>query len=372
VVLPAIVGDIASINLFGAIVDPSGGGKSASHGAAKRILAHERKDVVDPILPSSGEGLIEAFFDWVEEEGDDGKKRKVKRQVKTAGFAWVDEGQSLLAQADRSGTTIMETIRSGWLGGDLGQHNAAEDRKRWLAAHKYRLCMVVGFQLQYAANLIADGEGGTPQRFTFALATDPSLVDGVEWPGPLRFDPPPMLSATQEVVFAPEIVAGIRQRRVARQQGSLIVNPLDTHADVRKMKLATALALIDGSRLEVTVDDWELAEMMDATSCAVRQRAIDYSMAAFKVAQRAANERMAERERVVEAAAIARTIERVARLVAKKVWRDGPMSPASAFRVTHSRDRVKVDVDDAIELAVARGWLSRSGADEVARGGVEP
>ena len=187
VVLPATVGGRASLNLFVSIVDPSGGGKTAAVQVSRELVPLNRDDIADPILPSSGEGLIEAFFGYVPEEQPDGKTRKVKRQIKQAGFAMVDEGQSLLAQSDRTGSTIMETIRSAWIGGDLGQHNAAEDRKRWLKAHGYRLCMVIGFQMAYAAHLIGDGEGGTPQRFTFALATDPNINPYADWPGPVSY-----------------------------------------------------------------------------------------------------------------------------------------------------------------------------------------
>jgi len=369
ITLPAIVGGRVSLNLFCAIVDPSGGGKSAAVSVARQLLPTKREDIIDPILPSSGEGLIEAFFEFVMEEQSDGKKRKVKRQTKLAGFAFVDEGQSLLSQADRSGSTIMETIRSAWMGGDLGQHNAAEERKRWLKPHTYRLSMLVGFQLHFAAGLIADGEGGTPQRFTFALATDPTLDGDAQWPGEIHLDPIP-LGGEIDIGFPSEVVAAIRTRRAMRSQGTLIVDPLDTHADLRRMKLAAALALLD-NRMDANVEDWELAGIIDATSCAVRTRAIEHAAITQRHARNAATSIAVERDAIVESAAIQRTLNRVARNMARAVWRGGAMTPASAYRVVSSRDRGVATMVDIVAVCVDQSWLI-DGGEMLSRGSVAP
>lgn len=371
IVLPAIVGSPNSLNLFAAILDPSGGGKSAAVNVARELVQHSRKDIVDPIVPSSGEGLIEAFFENVEEpHPDTGQKRKVKKQTKTAGFAWIDEGQTLLQQADRSGATIMPTIRSAWNGGDLGQHNATEERKRILPAHRYRLPIVIGLQLSYAADLIADAEGGTPQRFTFTLATDPHIDRSCKWPGPLELVPHVGSPLARDIVFDETVAQGIADRRYARSIGALQVDPLDTHQDLRKMKLAAALALLDGS-LEVTPEDWHLAEMIDETSCAVRSVALAYSASLRRRAQQAAVAISIEREAAIETAAMTRAINRVSRTVARKVWRDGPLTHRSAWHAVASRDRAKVTKDDVLAAAVDAGWVVWDG-DNLARGGVQP
>ena len=367
VTLPAIVGSRVSLNLFTSIVDSSGGGKSAAIAVARELLPHQRKDIADPILPSSGEGLIEAFMGTVDE--GDGKKGK-RAQVMTAGLAWVDEGQGLLAQGERSGSTIMETIRSAWMGGDLGQHNATEERKRWLKAHKYRLCLIIGFQMSYAASLIADGEGGTPQRFTFASANDPAIESDVEWPGDLDWRPPPTMPMVTDIGFDGLLASEIRHRRLLRSRGEMVVDPLDTHADLRKMKLAAALAILD-ERLDVEPCDWHLAELIDRTSCAVRSSAIEYDQAARSIARRAATSIAVEREEAIESASLSRALSRITRNVARKVWRDGPMTAAQAYRVVPSRDRPKADVDDIVALAIERNWLVEVDG-ELSRGAAQP
>src|SRR5690606_22591602 len=102
----------------------------------------------------SGEGLIEQYLELTTEEID-GKKRQVKKRTKTAAFVTLDEGQALKEMGDRSGATLLETLRSMWSGGDVGQANATQERYRHLPAHSYRLALLAGFQPQHAHSLIA-------------------------------------------------------------------------------------------------------------------------------------------------------------------------------------------------------------------------
>ena len=370
ITLPALIGGSgASLNIFGAVIDPSGGGKSAAVSTARYLVPIVRKDIVDPILPSSGEGLIEAFMGWVEEEGPDGKKTKERRQTKTAGFAWVDEGQGLLAQSDRSGSTIMETIRSGWTGGDLGQHNASEDRKRWLKEHKYRLSLMVGFQLAYAAHLIGDGEGGTPQRFTFALATDPTLDPDRPDHGPLNLVHHPNVGE-RDIEVEASIIRGVKERRTGRSRGTVVVGPLDTHIDLRKLKLAAALGILDG-RLSITTEDWELAGVIDTTSCAVRSLAIEQDRGRLAAERSTALRLAVEREEAVDMAKVRRCTEAGSRSIARRVWREGPQTLSAAWRMVKSGHRKNADPEDALALAVDRGWLTVDG-EKMARGAADP
>jgi hypothetical protein len=352
IALPAIVGSRVSLNLFVSIIDASGGGKSAAVAVARELVPHRRDDIADPILPSSGEGLIEAYMGT--RDAGDGKKERA--QTKTAGLAWVDEGQGLLAQSERSGSTIMETIRSAWMGGDLGQHNATEERRRWLKAHKYRLSMVVGFQLAYAASLIADGEGGTPQRFTFALASDPSIDPHAEWPGELDFEPRPTFALGDDITFDCELVAGIRERRLQRSRGTLVVDPLDTHADLRRMKLAAAVALLE-ERTHVGAEDWELAVEIDQTSCAVRSLAVEHARSQAARAEHARALSQANREALVGDATEARALDLGSRVIARKVHRVGGPTSRRDLHAAAGRHRTAVTLEALIDRAVDLGWI---------------
>jgi hypothetical protein len=72
-----------------------------------------------------------------------------------------------------------------------GQGNATAERRRRLAAHAYRLAVVVGWQHESAANALNDVGGGDPQRVVWLNATDPGVsYERPDWPGPLDLSVP--------------------------------------------------------------------------------------------------------------------------------------------------------------------------------------
>lgn len=356
--IPAIVSSKASLNLYGAIVGPSGTGKSAAIDIGCELVPIERKDIIERMQPGSGEGIIEAYLGMIDETDDDGKKTKVKRQVKTAAFATVDEGQSLMSLGERSGSTTMGTLRSAWVGTTLGQANASAETNRYLAAHRYRLALIVGFQLRYAATLMADAEGGTPQRFAFVSATDPHVPDDLpDWPGPLDVDIPPTIAGGSHIGVDGAIAADIKRRSLAVQRGQITVNPLDSHADLVRLKVAAIFAIMDG-RLFVDNDDWGLAERFMRTSNVIRSTAIEV---ARKEAERSADARLEARivaDRKAAEAAGNQMLERGGKALARKVHKlKNPAIRRDLHAAVASRDRDAVSLDDMIEYAIARGWI---------------
>lgn len=359
VVLPAIVGSPASLNFFGAIVGRSGGGKSTAKDVACELVPIERKDILDDVSPGSGEGLVEMYLEWVEEEGDDGKKRKVKRKTKNGAFVFVDEGQGLLSMSERSGTTIMPIMRSAWSGATLGQQNASQETNRRLQAHSYRMTMVLGFQLAYAAALIADAEGGTPQRFVFVNATDPTIPDDrPEWPGPLCLDLPPIISSGQVVEFDCEIAEQIRRRALGATRGEWEVDPLDTHADLGRMKVAAILAVLDGGRLAVAAEDWELAGMIMRSSRAVRSWAIEEARNVAQRAKEARHAAAADQAATVEETQARKALVDGARTMARKCHREAAECSRNVLRNSvASRHKAAASVDDMLQYAEDQGWI---------------
>lgn len=361
VVLPAIVGSEASLNFFGAIVAESGGGKTTSVGVARRLVPIRRTDIIDPLTPGSGEGLIDAYFEMVTETDDDGKKRTVKRKTKTAAYVVVDEGQALLAQRDRNGSTIMQTIRSAWSGADLGQHNAAEERRRVMVEHSYRMCMVLGFQLRYAADLIADAEGGTPQRFVFAPATDPDIPDDApDWPGQLPWEPPAVIIGRDftEITVDPDLAAWIRRQDLERNRGERHVDELDSHAVLCREKVAAILGILDG-RMSIQTDDWELAGAIMSVSDLVRGQAINAARIATAVEAQDRIETATRRAAAEERDAESRALKAGAKAIARCVHRaDGEtVGRSDVMRSVAGRDRRLVTLDDMADRAVDEGWI---------------
>jgi hypothetical protein len=167
VCLPPIVGGKASLNMFVGLVGPSGSGKGAAEAVAADAL-----DVGYIVSHNvgSGEGIAHGY------------KHRVKGELEWndddhAVLFSVPEIDSLAAQGDRKGATLMPQLRSGWTGEQLGFGYADPTKRIIVEAHQYRLCLVAGIQPARAACLLDDADGGTPQRFLWLPATDPDAPD---------------------------------------------------------------------------------------------------------------------------------------------------------------------------------------------------
>src|SRR5262249_12440027 len=112
---------------------------------------------------------------------------------------------------------------------------------------------------------------GTPQRFFWAWAEDPSIpFNAPENPGLLMLDPIVESAGRDiDIQFPASIKDQIRNERVRRAQGELEVSELDGHHHFMTAKMAALVALLDG-RFEVDEEDWKLAEMAWRSSCTVR------------------------------------------------------------------------------------------------------
>ncbi|HEX2574927.1 MAG TPA: bifunctional DNA primase/polymerase, partial [Aquihabitans sp.] len=153
--LPAIVGARGSLNVITAIVGPTGTGKSTARAAAAELLPITDAAIVDDLPLGSGEGLIDAYFEMVDEPKEGGKgTMRVKRQTKRSVLAVLDEGQVLAEIGGRKGATILQTLRSGWSGTTLGQGNAGVETRRVLTGGKYRLSIVANFQTAHGGVLL--------------------------------------------------------------------------------------------------------------------------------------------------------------------------------------------------------------------------
>ncbi len=357
-VLPPIAGGIASLNFLGGVVSASGGGKTTSVDVARELLPIERKDVIADVPPGSGEGLAEMYFELVEEDGDDGKKRKVKSQTKSGAFIYLDEGQALAEMGSRKGATLLPTLRSAWSGAVVGQSNATAETHRVLKAHTYRMSIVVGFQYEYAADLIADAPGGTPQRFVFASATDPSVPDErPDWPGLIEFDVPPVIRPHRELDFARSVVEEIQARQLAQARGEFTPDALDTHADLVRMKVAALLALL-GRRFAVDVEDWELAGALMTTSRAVRSAVIEHARSKAAATERARTALAVDREATLADAAERRALMSGAKSLARRAHKvGGRLAKRDLQAAVASKHKAAASVDEMIAYAESKDWI---------------
>lgn len=355
-----------SLNLFVAAVGGAGSGKSTGASLARDLAPSPDEEFRDGLPIGTGEGIAETFMGTVEEptgemyqrgpsKGDPVMKR-VRRQVRHNAYFYVDEGETLATLAMRTGSILSETLRRAAVGETLGQTNASEERTRFIAAGSYSCGLLVGFQPSTALPLLADASTGTPQRFVWTWANDPSIPDRpTAWPGPIEKHPGLLRPAGPvDITFPDRIRQMLWTERVGRARGEIEVAELDGHAGLMKVKLAALFALLDGNRIVVNEDDWALAEIVWTTSCAVR----DGLVARARREQEA--ERQAQDDAKISSEVRAhmakgeadRSLERLVRLVVKHSSQVGGITFGYMRRALESKDRHLLPA--AVDLAEER------------------
>lgn len=366
------IGGRASLNVFAAMVGTSGAGKSISAGCVRDLMHPADDDFRDGLPIGSGEGIAETFMGSVEEPTGEIHQKgpykgdpvmaKVRKQVRHNAFFYVDEGQTMAKLGERSGSILGETLRRAAIGEALGQTNASEERTRYIAPGSYSLGLLAGFQPSIATILLADAHTGTPQRFFWGWADDPTIPDNPPpWPGPIEPHPGRIRpDGPVDIDFPVSIKQMLWRERVARGRGELEVPELDGHANLMKVKLAALFALLDG-RMAASEDDWDLASIVWTASCAVRDSLV----------RRAEREAALEQQRKTDAKVeielrthVAKkgadlALERVARLVHRHAAQVGGVTYGGLKKALASRDRPIAE--KAVDLAVARGWVFEEG-----------
>ena len=364
--LPAVVGTPQPLCYFAAIVDPSGSGKSIASNVAGELISLDQSKIADRLPLGSGEGLVDALFEIVTVDDPDrtGKTTKAKIQTRYNAYVYADEGQLLASYGRRDGSALLPTIRTIWTGGTIGQTNASQDRKR--IARQYTYGIVVGLQESNAGALLDDVDGGTPQRFAWTRATDPGIPDEQpDWPGRLEvpwpdahLDESAVLGADghriRPMTIAGEITNEIRSAHLAKARGHVRIDPLDSHANLLRLKIAGLLAILDG-RLDINLGDWTLAGTIRDVSDAVRGSVrAELSRHAATMEQHTSR-RLALRAVDAEAAKEQRRVVDCSRKIANKVWAEPERWTRSDLYKEMRRYR---DVfDDGLERAIVEGWI---------------
>ncbi|MGW0630144.1 hypothetical protein [Streptomyces sp. NPDC002758] len=363
----------ASLNIFAAAVGPSGSGKSTGQSGARELILPEDPDFLDGLPIGTGEGIAEMFMGTVDKPTGEIHQRgplkgdpvtvKVREQTRHNGYVYVDEGQTMATLAMRQGSTLAETLRRAAVGEALGQMNASEERRRYIAPGSYSLGLFVGFQPSTAVPLLNDASTGTPQRFFWCWSLDPSIPNVPPmWPGPIKEHPGRIQTADPiDVMFPERIRRMLWEERTARNRGDLEVAELDGHAGLMKVKAAALFALMDGGRYEVTEDDWALAETLWATSCAVRDALVERARREAEAERKAAEDAKVNTEVRAHMAKneADRRVERLVRLVVKHSSKPGGISFGYMRRALRTEDRphlpAAVDLAEERELVIVEG-----------------
>lgn len=367
------VANLVSLNMFAAVVGPSGTGKSTGVSVGARLLpAPHELDFRDGLPIGSGEGIAEVFMDTVEEptgevrRGGEPIMKSVRRQVRHNVAFYVDEGATLTRlMRERSGSTLGETLRSAAVGQTLGQTNASKETTRYIPGGSYSMGLLVGFQPETAAPLFDETAEGTPQRFLWGTVVDPSIPDErVEWPGELTAYKQVIRATETTLITFDEVIANdlwredLDRARGHAEEG----DPLDAHKPLMLIKVSSLLAVLAG-RLHVTVEDWALAGQVWDASCGTRDAIVSYSARQRAAeAEKRTTARIIEEVRVdqakvdAEATRADKAVQRVARRLGVYVHAEGQMVKKKARGQVAGRDRKYMD--DALAYAVLREWIT--------------
>lgn len=350
--LPALVGGAASLNIFVALVGPSGGGKGAAEAAAAdgcTFCDYNGTPVVVGTHPvGSGEGTSRVYRPH---GTDPDEPNPVTNAIFTAG-----EVDTLAALGGRSGSTLMPQLRHMYSGEQLGFANAGRDTRVVVGRHTYRAVLIVGVQPLKAGALLDDADGGTPQRFGWFPTGDEQVPDA----RPDSVDPrtvalPKWEIGTHEMRVPQEAVDAVDANRVAVLRGEA-VDPLDGHALQYRIKVSAALAILDG-RANVNGDDWELSAVIMEVSNNTRQVCVDAIREKARKANAARAHSDAERAEIIDNTRADKAVKRVAGVITRKLSRDnGTTSRADLRRAVAGKDRP--DFDAAVDMLEAAGVVT--------------
>lgn len=323
VVLPALVGGHGSLNLYVAVIGPSGAGK----GAAERTAA-DAVEVggITTASVGSGEGIAHLYAKRT--------RQGIERHT-DAVLLSVPEIDTLSALGSRQGSTLLPELRRAWSGEALGFSYADPDKRLPIPGHSYRLALVVGVQPARAGGLLDDADGGTPQRMLWLPATDPRAPDvAPDEPAGLLWERPPWPHAefgTSRVVLpvCQLARAAVDAARLARLRGQ--PSDLDGHALLAQLKTAAALALLDG-RPEVTEEDWQLAGVVAAVSQRTRDQVTTHIHQTERERNRRRGEAEGDRAVLVAERVEDASVQRVARWIVRKVAAAGGVAEHTVLR----------------------------------------
>jgi hypothetical protein len=355
VCLPPIVGGKASLNLFVGLVGPSGSGKGAAEAVAAEAV---NVGYIESHNVGSGEGIAHGY------------KHRSKGELHWnddhhAVMFSVPEIDSLAAQGDRKGATLMPQLRSGWTGEQLGFGYADPMKRIIVEAHQYRLCLVAGIQPARAGCLLDDADGGTPQRFLWMPATDADAPDQEPAaPAPLTWQAPSVsdlavIGGTRiDVCHAARTV--IKENRRARNRGD--GDALDGHALLAQLKTAAALGIAEG-RYSVTDEDWELAGVISRKSAAVRSGIAEMLRVKARQINHGRAEAEATRTLIVAEAVTDAAVKKVCQGIVRRLRTEGDWVSASVVRKVIPA-RAREHFEAAIERLLEAGQIEIEQVDK--------
>ena len=260
----SLVPEGTPLNLAIALVGRSGAGKSTVFRGAAAAIVFDGTSLPDADTSRSGEG-IPALLAHIQAERGTEPRLCWRRPDRALWVHWDEVGQ-LGAQSARTGSTVLESIKSLTSGEQLGGQNSKGDGLT-IPPATYRALVTIAVQPRRAAPLLSEEAiaGGLAARFLWfnfedadaatlprpTHSTDPVTVSRNQWDGVGHVDALPEMDAAHEA-DARAALAGIRE-------------PIDSRVQLNRAIIAIALANLDG-RSTLVPEDWLLAGAVIAHS----------------------------------------------------------------------------------------------------------
>jgi Bifunctional DNA primase/polymerase, N-terminal len=284
IVIPALTGGEAPLNLYVGIVAFTGGGKGTAEKAARGAIDLPHVDVVGP---GSGEGIGHLFKYW-------DNKEKTYVQYRNAVILSATEVSTLNAMKARQASTLFAELNKAWIGEPLGFSYVAKEKSLNIRPNEYPLCLITGVQPTNANVILDDVDSGSPARYLWMPASDPGrpIVQPNQppiWRGWTLANSVSNIDSIDPTQLRPMDVC--QTARDAVDQAALDrlaevpTDPFNSHALLSRLKTAAALALLENRSDAITEEDWQLAGVVHAISDRTRLRIVDV----VKARQRTAN-----------------------------------------------------------------------------------
>lgn len=349
--------DGGNLNLYSVLAAASGGGK----GIATQVARHLWPSHVICTEVASGEALPRLFARRIK----DPSGAYVDERIRDSAVIDAPEFGSLNASGARNGATLIQRLCSGFSGESLSFAVADESKNVEVPANSYRLGMITGIQYGNAGLLLAESSAvtGLPQRclwFPGNVRAEEIPHTRPEMPEPLRRFSPAV--GAKRIAVCQEAKTAIEEAQKARLSGAPAASSLDGHKPYARVKLAYALAVLNGHYDSVRAEDWDLAGIVVGVSDATRKRAVDALQGVTRKSAEAAGKaegiKKAAAAQIEDEVLIDQAAERVSQILAKHP--DGlPIRGKTGIRQM-LRGTQRHYCYDAIELLIERGTITRT------------
>lgn len=362
------------LNLYVLLVGEPGASKSLSNST----VTHSWPWTAEPHRLGSGEGLSAGYVHRIPDPNPEAPKgAKVIEQHHYRLYAYTDEYAQLMEAASRGGSTLKAEMRSAWSGARIGSDYADIEKRRPVKEDGYRLGLVVGIQPELMRDVVKGGKVGDLQRY---LGFDADDAEGrSQWPevppeGRIPAIPitPPM-SLLGEAVNDPALQSSVgrvmipiaEEVRIAVWRGHLQPKTLlGEHDNQQRLRVAGHLALMEG-RTAVSPDDWRVAGRI-VSRC---RRLRDVVLAGLQEEADHGARAAGRREAIKEEGRVDAHLTRIAKVIATKVAKDGPILRKKIKDIPRSTD--SKDWQPALDHAINLGWVVEeiAAADAVGKKG---